>query len=133
MDRHVKEVVEECTRISDEERVTFGEVVGKLMAAGVERYHADLLRADKIYYMPDGASHRTPNHALAGAPAPGFSAAGVDAAVRAIQQGRIRYREFCARLAEAGCVGYIVSLAGRRAVYYGRTGESHVEPFPAAR
>lgn len=133
MDSQVKDVVEECTRISDEERVTFGEVVGRLDAAGVERYHADLLRDDKIYYMPDGSSHRTPNHALAEAPAAGFSAEGVEAAVRAIQQGRIKYREFCARIAGAGCVGYIVSLAGRRAVYYGRTGDSHVEPFPAAR
>lgn len=133
LNSYVKDVMEECTRISDEERVTFGEVVGKLMAAGVERYHADLLRADKIYYMPDGSSHRTPNHALAAPPAIGFSAEGVEAAVRAIQQGRIRYREFCARIAGAGCVGYIVSLTGRRAVYYGRTGDSHVEPFPAAR
>ncbi len=132
MDSQARDVAEECTRISDEERVTFGEVVGKLDAAGVERYHADLLRADKIYYMPDGSSHRTPNHALAAAPAIRFSAEGVEAAVRAIQQGRIRYREFCARIAAAGCVGYIVSMAGRRAVYYGRTGDSHVEPFPAA-
>jgi uncharacterized protein YbcV (DUF1398 family) len=133
MDIQVKQVMEECTRISDEERVTFGEVVGRLMEAGVERYHADLLRADKIYYMPDGETHRTPNHALPAAPAMAFSAEGVEKAVRAIQQGRIKYREFCARIAEAGCVGYIVSLAGRRAVYYGRTGDSHVEPFPAAR
>jgi uncharacterized protein YbcV (DUF1398 family) len=133
MDVQARQVVEDCTRISDEERVTFGEVVGRLLAAGVERYHADLLRAEKIYYMPDGSSHRTPNHPLAAAPAIGFSAEGVDAAVRAIQQGRIKYREFCARIAGAGCVGYIVSLAGRRAVYYGRTGDSHIEPFPAAR
>lgn len=133
MDRQARDVMEACTRASDEERVTFGEVVGQLMAAGVERYHADLLRAEKTYYMPDGQSHRTPNHALAAPPAIAFSAAGVDAAVRAIQQGRIRYREFCARIAAAGCVGYIVSLAGRRAVYYGRTGDAHVEPFPAAR
>lgn len=132
MDSQVKGLVEACTRNSDEERVTFGEVVGQLLAAGVERYHADLLRAEKIYYMPDGESHCVANHALAVAPAAAFSPDGVDAAVRAIQQGRIRYRGFCARIAAAGCVGYIVSLAGRRAVYYGRTGESHVEPFPAA-
>jgi hypothetical protein len=35
-------------------------------------------------------------------------------------------------VAQASCVGYMVPLAGRRAVYYGRTGESYVEPFPAA-
>jgi uncharacterized protein YbcV (DUF1398 family) len=65
-------------------------------------------------------------------PASAFAADGVAAAVRAIQQQKIQYREFCERIAQAGCVGYIVSMAGRRAVYYGRTGDSYVEPFPAA-
>lgn len=32
----------------------------------------------------------------------------------------------------AGCAGYLVSLPGRRVVYYGRTGETHVELIPAA-
>ena len=65
-------------------------------------------------------------------PPPAFTADGVAAAVRAIQQQKIQYREFCERIAQAGCVGYIVSMAGRRAVYYGRTGDSYVEPFPVA-
>jgi uncharacterized protein YbcV (DUF1398 family) len=133
MDKAVKAVMESCTQDSDAERVTFGEVVMRLMSAGVERYHADLLRAEKIYYMPDGQSERTPCHALDAAPAEKFTASSVDAAVRAIQHGDIQYREFCARIAKAGCVGYIVSLAGRRAVYYGRTGETHVEMFPGAK
>lgn len=133
MDQNVKAVMAECTRASDEERVTFPEVVGKLMGAGVERYHADLVRAEKIYYLPDGESERTPCHVLDIAPAEAFSATGVDAAVRAIQRGDIQYLEFCARIAKAGCVGYVVSMAGRRAVYYGRTGEMHVEMFPGAK
>jgi hypothetical protein len=36
------------------------------------------------------------------------------------------------RVLEAGCVGYIASMAGRRVVYYGRTGDNHVEWFPGA-
>jgi uncharacterized protein YbcV (DUF1398 family) len=51
-------------------------------------------------------------------PAAAFAANGVAAAVRAIQQKKIGYREFCERIAQAGCVGCMVSLAGRRAVYY---------------
>jgi uncharacterized protein YbcV (DUF1398 family) len=50
-----------------------------------------------------------------------------------IQAQKIKYREFCVRIADAGCVGYLVSLVGRRAVYYGRSGESYVEPFPTAK
>ena len=62
-----------------------------------------------------------------------FSAEGVEKAVRAIQRQQIAYREFCRLIADAGCVGYFVSLAGRRAVYYGRTGDEHVEWFPGAK
>jgi uncharacterized protein YbcV (DUF1398 family) len=128
----VIEVMQECTEASDQERISFPEVVTKLMQAGVERYHADLLRAEKIYYLPSGESYRVPAVPMQATPAPAFAADGVAAAVRAIQQQKIQYREFCERIAQAGCVGYIVSMAGRRAVYYGRTGDSYVEPFPAA-
>jgi len=126
------EIMQECTDASDQERIGFGEVVTKLMQAGVERYHADLLRAEKIYYLPSGESHRVAAAQVDATPAAAFAADRVAAAVREIQQKKIQYREFCERIAQAGCVGYMVSLAGRRAVYYGRTGDSYVEPFPAA-
>ena len=133
MDAHVKEVLKECTTGSDDGSLTFPQVVMKLMAAGVERYHADMCRAEKTYYMPNGESHVVPAVAASGHPAQAFSASGVDSAVRAIQAQTISYKEFCDRIVAAGCVDYIVSLVGRRAVYSGRTGENHVEPFPAAK
>lgn len=126
-------VIEDCTKGSDEARLAFPEVVARLAAAGVERYHADLQRAEKTYYLPDGASHVAANAPVAAVPAQAFSAAGVDAAVRAVQARAVDYKGFCERIVEAGCVGYLVSIAGRRAVYYGRDGETHVEPFPPAR
>jgi uncharacterized protein YbcV (DUF1398 family) len=131
MDARTREIAEECTAASDAERISFGEVVMKLIQAGFERYHADLMRDEKTYYLPDGQSHVVPNAAVEGPSAAPFSAGGVEAAVRAVQSGSIKYREFCTRVAAAGCVGYIVSIAGRRVVYYGRTGESHIELFPA--
>jgi uncharacterized protein YbcV (DUF1398 family) len=133
MDAAVRDVVLECTKASDEERVSFPEVVKKLIDAGVERYHADLLRSEKTYYLPNGESEVVPNHAVGIVPPREFSAQGVDAAVRAIQAGNIQYKAFCERVAAAGCVGYFVSIAGRRAIYYGRTGDSHVEWFPGAK
>ena len=132
MQAEVIRIMQECTEASDEERIDFPDVVRKLMQAGVERYHADLLRGEKIYYLPSGESHRTPAATVDVTPAAAFSAEAVAAAVKAIQQQKIRYREFCARIARAGCVAYIVSLAGQRAVYYGRTGDTYVEPFPQA-
>jgi len=132
MDAEAKSVMEACTAGSDAGDMIFPVVVQNLVAAGVERYRADLLRGEKIYYLPNGESHRVACHAVAGAPAREFSAEGVEAAVRAIQRGGIRYAEFCDRIAAAGCVDYLVSLAGRRAVYYGRTGDCYVERFPPA-
>ena len=83
-------VMEECTRASHEERITFGEVVGRLIAAGVERYHADLVRGETTYFMPDGQSHRVTDKTVETRPASAFSADGVLAAVRAIQAGKIK-------------------------------------------
>ncbi|HTQ12658.1 MAG TPA: DUF1398 family protein [Rhizomicrobium sp.] len=132
MDQATRDTIAECTKGSAEERMSFPEVVMRLAAAGVERYHADLVRGEKTYYLPDGRSGRVASGALEHAPATAFDGAGVGAAVRAIQAGGIGYRGFCAAIAAAGCAGYIVTLAGRRAVYYGRTGETFVEPFPPA-
>lgn len=126
-------ILKECSEASHQERITFGEVVGRLIAAGVERYHADLVRGETTYYMPDGRSHLVPTGAFDTRPADVFSPDGVLAAVRAIQAGRTKYLTFCRKIMEAGCVGYLVSMQGKRAVYYGRSGETYVEPFPGSR
>ncbi|MBM3559606.1 MAG: DUF1398 domain-containing protein [Alphaproteobacteria bacterium] len=121
-----------CTAGSDEGRLTFPQVLGLLGRVGIERYHADLCRSEKTYYLSDGHTIVTPGAPLEVPPQARFSAAGVDRAVRDVQAGRLNYKQFCARIAAAGCVGYHVSLDGRRAVYYRRTAEMHVEMFPAA-
>ncbi|MBP2297191.1 DUF1398 family protein [Azospirillum rugosum] len=133
MNDDVKAVLQDCTSASNEERVTFPEVVAALAAVGVERYHTDLVRGETTYYLPGGESERVPGKPATRHPAAAFSAAGVADAVRAIQAGTIRYREFCERVMQAGCVGWMTFLAGKRVVYYGRTGDSHVEWFPGAR
>ena len=132
MDARVKDVVREMSKASDEERVSFPEVVKALMEVGIERYHADLVAGRKTYYLPDGQFEEVEVHKVGG-PAHKFSAEGVEKAVRAIQRQAIAYREFCRLIAAAGCIGYFVSLAGRRAVYYGRTIDHHIEWFPGAK
>lgn len=130
MDADTLATVRHCTLDSDAGRRPFPQVVAALTRAGVERYHADLILAQKTYYLPDGDAETVTCAGLDAAPADSFDAAQVEQAVRASQAGAIDYRTFCARIAGAGCVGYHVSLPGRRAVYYGRTGEVHVEHFP---
>ncbi len=56
MDANVKAIVVECSRGSEENRLSFVEIVKKLVEAGVESYHADLRRATRAYYLPDGDS-----------------------------------------------------------------------------
>lgn len=127
-----RQVVHEMTEASDEERITFGEVVKALTEAGVERHDADLICANKTYYTPGGRYEVVSCHAVE-APAQSFLAAGVEAAVRAIRAQKIQCREICSAIAAAGCVGYFVTLVGGRAVYYGRNGDSHTEWCPSAR
>jgi uncharacterized protein YbcV (DUF1398 family) len=133
MDVRTKDIMQACSQGSDAGRLTFPEVGRQLAAGGIERYHADLLRGEKIYYLPSGESHLVRNEPVDAIPPETFDPAGVSGAIRAIQATAIDYRTFCARIAAAGCVGYLVSLPGRRAVYYGRSGDFLVEPFPAAR
>ena len=54
MNAHMKDVVREMSKASDEERITFPEVVKALMEVGIERYHADLVAGRKTYYLPNG-------------------------------------------------------------------------------
>ncbi len=110
--------------------MTFPEVVGALAAEGVESYRADLVRREDIFYMPDGATHVEP---MDFAPAPiatEFSALEVIAAIRAIQARQIKYKEFLDRITAAGTTSYAVFLNGRKAIYFGRKGDFHIEDFP---
>jgi hypothetical protein len=77
MDAYVKKVVREMSEASDEERITFPEVVKALTEVGIERYHADLVAGRKTYYLPDGDFEEVEVHKAGGA-AMKFSAEGVE-------------------------------------------------------
>ena len=132
MNQETIAVMHECASRSDNGTITFPEVVRKLAAIGVEWYHTDLYRAEHTYYLPSGESHVESMYALTEPVAQEFSDAGVDAAVRSIQRGQIEYQAFVRRIMAAGCNGYFVLITGRKAVYFGRKGEEHVELFPPA-
>lgn len=130
MEAAIRQVIEHCAHSSKAGTMHFGEVVQALVGAGVESYHADY-RAQRItYYLPCGETLAVE---LAGADAPiaeAFDAAAVQAAIRGAQRGEVMYPEFVALSRSAGCVGYVVWLAGRHVSYFGRRGETHVERFP---
>jgi uncharacterized protein YbcV (DUF1398 family) len=126
-------IVEECVALSASGRIHFGEVIARLMAAGVERYHADYSRSEVTFYAPDGGTCVVPMVHQSGAIAGPFSAQQVEAAVRQAQRGEVMFPEFTDLVLAAGCVGYFVQLSGKRVQYFGRNGEIHTEWFPGAK
>lgn len=132
MDSERTMVMHECAQGSLQGTLTFPEVVRKLAGIGVERYHTDYSRQEVTYYFPDGDSFVASLPHPPQATAATFSAAAVEAAIREIQRGEIQYGEFVRKTMAAGCVGYFVQIGGRRALYFGRHSETHLELFPAA-
>lgn len=113
---------------------TFPEIVGTLMQAGFESYAVDFRRASAIYYLPSGESLELSAHADDRRVEAAFDAAALQAAIGEAQTlaPGYTYKGFCRKAKAAGCAGYMVSFLGRRAIYFGRTGETHVELFPFA-
>lgn len=125
-------VVHECALGALIGELTFPEIVGRLAAIGVERYHADYSRREITYYLPDGDSLVVAAPHAAHTTGAEFSASAVEAAVRQSQRSEHSYLDFIRKTMAAGCVGYFVQIAGRRVLYFGRNGECHVEHFPPA-
>lgn len=132
MNEEQKKVAQQCKAGAEENTMAFPEIVGQLMAAGFERYVVDFCKADITYYLQDGE-----NVTLKGFKDEIFIPSEFDGAAiqSAIKEAQLKvpgysYKGFCKKVMAAGCVGYTVSFVGKRAVYYGRTAETHVEHFP---
>ncbi|WP_426616241.1 DUF1398 family protein [Bradyrhizobium sp. McL0616] len=123
---------ESCLRGAESNIMTFPEIVQILTRSGFESYAIDFRRGRAIYYLPDAQSVEYPTHAVIPV-ARNFEAAAIQEAIREAQQlvPGYTYNGFCQKVAKAGCSGYVVSFVGRRAVYMGRTAETHVEYFPS--
>ncbi|WP_029355531.1 DUF1398 family protein [Bosea sp. 117] len=132
MNEHQLTVARTCLSAAEDNSMTFPQIVGTLMAEGFESYLVDFRRATATYYLSGGDSIELPMHRLDVPVAPEFDAASIREAIGEAQRlaPGYSYKGFCAKVATAGCAGYVVSFPGRRAVYLGRTAETHVEHFP---
>lgn len=116
---------------SESGEMTFSESVQILAEAGFDSYAVDFRRSTRAYYMPDGAAIELETERTEPV-AERFDAAVIKEAIgeaQALAPG-YTYEGFCAKVTRAGCAGYLVSLVGKRVLYYGRTGETHTEYFP---
>jgi len=132
MDDRLTQLATACQHDAEPGTRSFPQIVQALMEAGFESYAFDFRRGRATYYLPDGDSVVVPTRQDPMPIAPRFDVAAVRGAIREAQLlvPGYTYPGFCAKVMRAGCVGYVVSFPGRRAVYFGRTAETHVEHFP---
>ncbi len=124
-------VILETVRGTHTGSMTFPDIVSRLRDIGVERYHADYSRQEKTFYFADGSSLVVTIPWGSFPMAREFSVNDVEVAVRQSQRSEHTYADFLRKTMAAGCVGYFVQISGRRAIYFGRNGETHVEMFPS--
>ena len=127
-----KDVARSCLKGAESGAMTFPQIVGALIEAGFDGYAVDLRRATATYYRPDGEALELATTRTAAPVAKHFDAAIVKESINEAQSlaPGYSYEGFCAKVARAGCAGYLVSFPGRRVLYYGRTAETHTEHFP---
>jgi uncharacterized protein YbcV (DUF1398 family) len=128
----MKAIAQKCLEGAESNTMTFPQVVSLLMGAGFEGYAVDFRRGMVTYYSPTGESVELPGARPALPVSADFDANVVKAAIREAQTlaAGYSYRGFVTKVAGAGCAGYMVSFLGRRALYFGRSAETHVEYFP---
>jgi uncharacterized protein YbcV (DUF1398 family) len=129
MQASTRDIIESTFRASNLARIHFGQVIGELSSARVESYHVDYRAGRSTYYLPDCETMELAFEP-SGKPVAAFEAEAIRSAIRSAQQGKVMYPEFKRLSERAGCIGYIVWIAGRHVIYFGRNGESHVERFP---
>ncbi len=119
---------------SESGAMTFPQALRLLMEAGFDGYAVDFRRSTRTYYMPSGETIELQTAPTPTPVAESFDASSVREAIREAQQllPRYTYKGFCAKVAKAGCAGYVVSLLGQRVLCFGRTCETHTEYFPGA-
>ena len=132
MDDNRRSVATTCLDGAQANTMTFPQIVATLIQEGFESYAIDFRRAVATYYRADGDSVELPAHDIEVPVAPNFDPAAIQAAIKEAQQlvPGYSYKGFCKKVVAAGCAGYMVSFPGRRALYFGRTAETHVEHFP---
>ena len=130
-----KKIAQVCLDGAENNTMTFPQIVGTLMQNGFESYTVDLRRASATYYRPDGDSVELAFDLKATPIADAFDVRAIQAAIKEAQElvAGYTYNGFLAKVMAGGCAGYMVSFSGRRALYYGRTAETHVELFPNAK
>ncbi len=124
-------IITETARKTLDGKMSFPEVVGQLLAAGVEYYHVDYVGLRKTFYSAEGDAVVTPiNYEGLPPVATDFDTAALRADILDSQRNGQKFRDFTRRAMTAGAQAYFAFLRGQRVTYFGRQGEQHTECFP---
>jgi uncharacterized protein YbcV (DUF1398 family) len=125
-------IAETCLKGAETGAMSFPEIIGALAGVGFEAYLVDYRAGRQTFYTPGGGQVSLDLHAAAGDVAAAFDKTVMAQLIRWAQAGGTDYSylAFSEKAKAAGCAFYLASIIGRRVVYFGRSGDMHVEHFP---
>lgn len=127
------DIVGSMAKAALDDSLPFPQIVGELIAQGVEYCHVDYAASSFTFYSAAGATV-TAALPFEGLPSisSGWDATALKEAIIDSQRNGQKFLQFCNRAMAAGVQGYFAFLRGQRVTYLGRAGDRHVEWFPGA-
>jgi uncharacterized protein YbcV (DUF1398 family) len=118
---------------SEANTLSFPEGVKMIAAAGFKSYLVDYRAGTRTYHHSSGETFtfQGPSYPAVDA----FDAGIVKTAIKEAQMlvPGYTYQGFCRKVTElGGAAGYVVSIVGKRVLYFGVNGETHTEYFPGS-
>jgi uncharacterized protein YbcV (DUF1398 family) len=128
------DIVQRMARATLAGELPFPEIVGNLLAEGVEYYRIDYVARQMSFYSSEGSVVIAPL-IFENLPAVAihFDDPALKAAIFDSQHNGQEFRQFSHRAVQAGVQSYYAFLRGQRVTYLGRQGEQHTEWFPGAK
>lgn len=103
-----------------------------LRQAGVQMNRWSLPSCQSVFLMKEGSVVQQGTPLVTGVhEIPKFDREALITAIRTDQQGHSTFPEFLQATWRAGVVGYDADFIGRKVIYYGASGESYMEEYPA--
>jgi uncharacterized protein YbcV (DUF1398 family) len=125
------EIAEAAFEGSEANTLTFPEGVKMIAAAGFKGYLVDYRTGIRTYHHSNGEVFTF--QGLVYPPVDAFDGVVVKTAIKEAQLmvPGYTYQGFCRKVTEnGGAAGYLVSIVGKRVLYFGADGETHTEYFP---
>lgn len=106
---------------------SFQDMCRKLLLAGIESVHFDLIANRMTCYTPEGRVFDEPFFFEGPRVADVFSEESIIEDYKALLMHKLSLHEFFAFIMLAGATGFTIYLLGKKVLFFGRCGENHLE------